>query len=39
MMISVSDSVENIVEKKENLVTRIFSFSHNLFKSHRFKGH
>ena len=32
IIISVSDRVENIVEKGENAVTSIFSFSHNVFK-------
>ena len=30
--------VENIVEKEKMLVTRIFSFSHNVFKSPLFQG-
>ena len=30
--ISLSDMLENIVEKEKMLVTSIFSFSHNVFK-------
>ena len=38
-MIFCFDRVENIVEKKEKmLVTSIFSFSHNVFKSFFFLG-
>ena len=32
VMISVFGRVENIVEKQKILVTRSFSFSHNVFK-------
>ena len=45
-MISVFDPVENIVGQGENagyhgwrLVTSIFSFSHDVFKSFLFQGH
>ena len=33
MMIYVLDTTEKIVEKEKMLVTSIFSFSHNVFKS------
>ena len=38
MMISLLNKVENTVGKEENAGYRIFSFSHNFFKSLLFQG-
>ena len=38
MMISLFDSIENIVGQGEMLFTNIFSFFNNIFKRHVFQG-
>ena len=39
MMIAACNKVVNIVEKEKMLVTTIFSFFHNVFKTYLFQGH